>query len=104
MVISKIVYGNRITNLTRLSKKLYFHSFFNDNINNTKKTWQGINSLISNNRKVKKPITALKDPNTNKIIRDKSKLPGVINKHFASVGQKAFCLPYLLATDPAFGG
>ena len=52
------LYRNRITNLTRLSKKLYFHSFFNDNINNIKKTWQGINSLISNNRKAKKPIIA----------------------------------------------
>ena len=82
------LYRNRITNLTRLSKKLYFHSFCNDNINNIKKTWQGINCLISNDRKAKKPITALKDPNTNTIIRDKSKLPGVINKHFASVGQK----------------
>ena len=82
------LYRNRITNLTRLSKKLYFHSFFNDNINNIKKTWRGINSLISNNRKAKKPIIALKGPNTNTIIRDKSKLPGVIGKHFASVGQK----------------
>ena len=50
--------------------------------NNIKKTWQGINSLISNNRKTKKPIIALKDPNTNTIIRNKSKLPGV---------KKTFC-------------
>ena len=31
------LYRNRILNITRLSNKLYFHSFFNDNIKNIKK-------------------------------------------------------------------
>ena len=31
------LYSNKISNLTRMSKKLYFHKYFQDNINNAKK-------------------------------------------------------------------
>lgn len=82
------LYRNRILNITRLSKKLYFHSFFSDNIKNIKKTWQGINSIINNSKKIKKSILTLKDPSTNSVTCDKIKIPSILNKHFSSVGQK----------------
>ena len=37
------LYRNKILTLTRLSKKLYFHNYFQSNTNNLKRTWQGIN-------------------------------------------------------------
>ena len=46
-----IFYRNRILTLTRLSKKLYFHNYFEDNINNAKRMWDGINSLINRKKK-----------------------------------------------------
>ena len=56
------LYGNRITSLTRLSKKMYFHSYFQRNISNINKTGKGINMLISNNKKTPKINNKLKGP------------------------------------------
>ena len=39
-------YRNQICKLTRISKKVYYHEFFNNNLNNLKKTWEGINGLL----------------------------------------------------------
>ena len=43
------LYRNKLTNLIRLSKKLYFHNFFDDNINNIKSTVGSI-CTVSNAR------------------------------------------------------
>ena len=40
------VYRNTLCSLIRLSKQKYYTKFFNDNLNNMKKTWQGINDII----------------------------------------------------------
>ena len=40
-------YRNRIVSLLRLSKKLYFSSYFTENLNNTHKIWKGVRELIS---------------------------------------------------------
>jgi len=82
------LYRNKLANLIRLSKKLYLHDYFSNNINNIKRTWQGINSLISNNTKSNKTITCLKDEDTSTVTKDNSKLASVMNKHFVSIGQK----------------
>ena len=82
------LYRNKLTNLIRLSKKLYFHNFSNDNINNIRRAWQGINLLINSKKKSNKMITALNDQKTNTVTRDNSKLPNIMNKHFVSIGQK----------------
>ena len=39
--------------LTRKSKRNHFSSYFQDNIYNLKKVWQGINSIIAN-KKIRK--------------------------------------------------
>ena len=41
------LYRNYILTLTRLSKKLYFHEYFETNLSSIKKTWEGINSLLN---------------------------------------------------------
>ena len=40
-------YRNTICKLTRQSKKQYFSDYFCENLNNIKKTWQGINDVLN---------------------------------------------------------
>ena len=66
------LYRNKILTLTRCSKKLYYQAYFNDHMSNIRKTWIGINQLLSRNKKRCKPIVAP---------------PNVLNDFFSSVGQ-----------------
>ena len=53
-----------------------------------KKTWEGINDVL-HHRKKTKLITALKDPNNgNKIVKEPSQIPNILNELFASVGNR----------------
>ena len=79
-------YRNRICTRTRLSKKNYFHAFFSDNVNNMKKTWNGINSLINNNRKKSKVVSSLKHLNDNSTTNDPLEISNIFNRYFTSVG------------------
>ena len=72
-------YCNEICKLTRISKKLYYHEFFNNNLNNLKKTWEGINGLLL-------LINNLKQPHTNITTNSKSRISNILNEHFTSVG------------------
>ena len=52
-----------------------------------KKTWQGINDILSRNSKNTNPIQFLKDPNNNySISSDPRRIATIINEHFSSVG------------------
>ena len=54
------LYRNKITILMRLSKKYYYERYFEENINNSKETWRGINDNTSRKAKSgQKPIDAL---------------------------------------------
>ena len=80
-------YRNKICTLTRLSKKLYYHEFFRNNLNDMRKTWQAINALLNRRRRSSKPINKLKDPQmNNSIVNDPSCIPNIVNKYFCSVG------------------
>ena len=58
-----------------------------------KKTWEGINALISN-KKSNKVISRIKRPDNN-ITTDQLEIPNVLNQHFASVGpQLASMIPH----------
>ena len=35
-----------------MSKRLYFEEYFNNNLKNMRKTWEGINNLINRKKKV----------------------------------------------------
>ena len=81
-------YRNKIVTLIRISKKTYYASFFEMNMKNTRKTWSAINSLIHNKRNNSKPISALKDHSADgQVTNDPSKLPSIINKFFANIGE-----------------
>ena len=75
-------YRNEISKLTRISKKLYYHEFFNDNLNNLKTTWQGINGLLSRKKKTYMTINNLKQPHTSITTRFSLRFSGFTAQHF----------------------
>ena len=56
------IYRNKISTLTRLSKKVYFHNYFLNNTNNLMRTCEGMNDLINRKKKNSKVIRAMKRP------------------------------------------
>jgi len=66
------LYRNKITSLTRQRKKKYYERYFEENINNSKETWRGINDIISRKAKSdKKPIHRLVNFNSETICNPK---------------------------------
>ena len=54
-----------------------------------KKTLEGINNVLARKLKNTKPINFIKDRNDNdSVTSDPSRIPNVLNDHFASVGPK----------------
>ena len=51
---------NKILALTRQSKKLYYLTYFSNDINNMKKTWAWINEVMNWSKLKSKPCTALR--------------------------------------------
>ena len=81
-------YRNKICSLIRLSKKIYYQDYFERHKTNMKKTWEGINDVLHRRMKTKL-ITSLEDPNNcNKIVKEPSQIPNILNEHFASVGNR----------------
>ena len=59
------------------------------NLNNTKKIWEGINGLISDNKsKRKRTISSIRCPNSKRVFTDPGKVSDVLNTHFATVEHK----------------
>ena len=81
------LYRNKILSLSRLSKKLYYQAYFSRNLNNMKKTWEGINTLINQNRKIKM-ASKLQLPNSSGTTQNLSEMANIMNNYFASVGPK----------------
>ena len=79
-------YRNKISKLMQISKKLYYHEFFNNNLNNPKKTWGGINGLLRRKKKIYMTIDSLKQPPSDIATNIKSRIPNILNEHFTSIG------------------
>ena len=83
-------YRNKICTLIRLSKRRNYDTFFENNMGNMKRNparnqW----TFTSTEKKNLKVISALKDfNNRNKIIKEGSRIPNIINEHFATVGNR----------------
>ena len=80
------IYRNKISMLTRISKKRYFHKYIQVNVSNISKIWEGINSLLGRVNKPRKDITALKCPRTNQVSHNPSDFPDIMKKYFSSIG------------------
>ena len=57
------LYHNKLLLWSRLSKKNYYNSFFELNLNNVKATCEGINNLTSSSKKKVNQISIIKKPN-----------------------------------------
>ena len=82
------LYRNKVLLLSCISERNYYHTYFELNIDNIKKTWQGINILINRKKRSDKVITSLKCLKDNSITSDPTEIPDILNKHFASTGHK----------------
>ena len=77
---------NSILNDIKKSKFNYYKSFFNKNINNTKRIWKGINELIFRS-KSKDYNNNISIKINNIIIKDESKVADAFNNYFSSIAQ-----------------
>ena len=75
-------YRNKISTLSRQSKQLYYHAYFNENLKNMKSTWAGINLLINWTNKKSKAISSILSADSNEYINDPTKISNVLNIHF----------------------
>ena len=92
------VYRNKICSLTRISKQQYYFKFFNTNLTNMKKTWEGINNILVRKSRNAKPINSIKNSNIgNTVTSDPSEISNIFNSHFASVGSKLAKNSHLLS-------
>ena len=82
------LYRNRIITLTRICKNMYFQSFFNLNMSNMKKTWDGIREQIGRNKKHKKHINAIRAILSSHVTHKPLKVANILNSHFASCGHR----------------
>jgi hypothetical protein len=82
-----------------VSKKLYYHTYFEqiaNNLKNTwKNTWKGINILINRNKKNIKQITASRKPNNGGISYNTSEIPDIMNNHFATIANNSATINFL---------
>ena len=73
----------------RISKQRYYFKFFNTNLTNTKKSWQGINNILGRKSRNAKLINSIKNSNVvNTVTSDPTEICNIFNSHFASVGSK----------------
>ena len=79
---------NSIVTLTGASKKLYYQSYFNQNVSNMKKTWEGIRELIGHQKKSCKSINALRDNRSSPLVYEPVKIANIMNSHFALCGHR----------------
>ena len=79
-------YRNLIVSLTRLSQKNYYQSYFKDNYNNIRKTWDGIKSIINiSNMKSMSPSSLNVN---NKINTNPADIANCFNDYFSNIGSK----------------
>ena len=89
---------NSVESLNRdidMNKQLYcylrlcyrYHSYFEDNINNTKRIWDGINSLINRKKKNRKSIGSIR-LDDDQLSQDPLDHANILNGNFACVGPR----------------
>ena len=75
-------YRNKINHLIRISKRGYFHDYFEKNLQNMKKTWEALNNLLNRKTKKSRHVNAIKDFNNgNKTREDKGDREGIPHTH-----------------------
>ena len=78
-------FRNYVTNQIRTSKKLYYAKKFKEFKNNSKKSWELINSVLNNKNNVSRSISTLSVDGEN--IDDSSRMANIFNDYFVNVGR-----------------
>ena len=76
-----------IVSLTRKIKENHFSTYFHNNIYNLKKVWQGINSIIANNKSRKCSMSSIYVNNNCDISSDPTIISNKFNDYFANVAK-----------------
>ena len=78
------IFRNRVNRELKKSKKDYYSQYFEENKNNSKKTWEGIRSIININKTKFKCISQL---NVNdKVIDNPKEIAETLNDFFVNIG------------------
>ena len=77
---------NKIVNVCKQTKKVFYQNFFIQNANNIKQTWKGIKSIINIHSKNLNQITSLMDKNV--LITEPKKVANVFNDYFSSIAKE----------------
>ena len=78
------LFRNRITREIKKSKRKYYKEFFEGNLNNMKKTWQGIKQIININNKTDVQINQL--CHKGKQISSNEEMAKTFNDFFTEIG------------------
>ena len=76
-------YRNRLVNIIRQSKRIYYKNYFQENLNNSKKMWDGIGEIISKKRTKDKKNISLKI--NNNVLSDQKLIAETFNNHFTNI-------------------
>ena len=87
LIITKYKFHqNKITQLLKVGKKNYYHSYFIANSKNIEKTWAGIKELIT--LKPNGFNSSSKFVVDNNVITDSKAIATAFNNHFSQIGSK----------------
>ena len=75
--------------LTRKTKINHFSSYFKDNIQNLKKIWQGINSIIANSKSKSYSLSSIYVNENHDISSDPINISNKFNEYFSNVAEIA---------------
>ena len=78
------LFRNRINREIKKSKKKYYKEYFENNISNMKKTWQGIKQIINMNNKLGPKITQLNYKG--KMVDTNEDIANTFNDFFTNIG------------------
>ena len=78
------LFRNRITREIKKSKKKYYKEYFENNISNMKKTWQGIKEIINMNNKSGPQINQLNYKG--KLVDNNKDIANNFNDFFTNIG------------------
>lgn len=77
-------YRNKLTHLLKISKRHYYNQYFLENINDSKRVWNGIKQIIHFKPKTSQKTIKLVENNVE--ITDPVTVANAFNKYFANVG------------------
>ncbi|CAB4020536.1 Hypothetical predicted protein, partial [Paramuricea clavata] len=76
---------NQVNFKIRENKTQYYNSFFNDNLGDCKKTWNGINTILSKNKNLTHTKKVVVD---DAVINDPLGVSNAFKRHFTGIGPK----------------